>query len=196
MNKANRTRQYIIDKTASVFNVRGYSGTSLQDMINATGLSKGALYGNFSNKQEIAREAFQYAMYKVRQAVTEKTEKADNCRGKLEGLFDFYEQYVFKSPVPGGCPLMNNAVEADDNNVFIKKYVVDEVQRAIHFMEALLEKGRKNGEFKTDIKSKELALTFFCSIEGAIVISRISSSYAPMKAVIRHCKNILEQISL
>ncbi|MBA4058531.1 MAG: hypothetical protein C0490_27690, partial [Marivirga sp.] len=125
-----------------------------------------------------------------------KVEKAKSCRGKLEGLFEFYEQYVFSSPVPGGCPLMNNAVEADDHNIFIKKNVANEMRRSIYFIEGLLEKGSKNGEFKPDIKAKDLALTFFCSIEGAIVISRISSSHTPMKAVIRHCKNILEQISL
>jgi TetR/AcrR family transcriptional repressor of nem operon len=196
VNKANRTRRYIIDKTAAVFNVRGYSGTSLLDLTNATGLSKGALYGNFNNKEEIAREAFHYSMQKVREAVAEKVEKAKTGRSKLEALFEFYDQYVFRSPVPGGCPLMNNAVEADDHNIFIKNHVAGEVNRSIDFIVGLLENGRKSGEFKPEIKPKDLALTFFCSLEGAIVISRISSSNTPMKAVIRHCKNILEQISL
>jgi TetR/AcrR family transcriptional regulator, transcriptional repressor for nem operon len=196
VNKALRTRQYILDKTAAVFNVKGYFGTSLFDLTKATGLSKGALYGNFSNKEEIAMQAFQYSMDKVREAVKEKLHEVNSCSGKLNRLFDFYAQYVFSSPIPGGCPLMNNAVEADDHNLFIKNSVALETQRSISFMEGLLEKGRKTGEFSIEIKPKDLALTFFCSIEGAIVISRISTSNAPMKAVIRHCKNILEQISL
>lgn len=195
MSKANRTRQYIIDKTAPVFNTRGYNGTSLVDLTTATGLSKGALYGNFGNKEEIAVETFRYAMRKTREAAKAKLDKAKSFREKITSLFDFYEQFVFNSPVAGGCPLMNNAVEADDNNRFLKKYVTGEIRTTIEFIESLLIQGRRAGEFKPDVDTKELALVFFCSIEGAIVISRILSSNVPMKSVIKHCKNILEQIS-
>lgn len=196
MSKASRTRQFIISKTAPVFNERGYSGTSLLDLTNATGLSKGALYGNFNNKEEIAMSVFQHSMEKVRQAAQTKIEKAVGFKGKLIGLLDFYEQYVFSSPIPGGCPLMNNAVEADDHTKFIKKSVAQEMRKTILFISGLLDKGRKSGEFKPDIKPMELAFVFFCAIEGAIVVSRVSSSDQAMKAVINHCKNILKQISL
>jgi TetR/AcrR family transcriptional regulator, transcriptional repressor for nem operon len=196
MTKASRTRQYIIDKTAPLFNIRGYAGTSLLDLAETTGLSKGALYGNFSDKQEIALAVFHYSMERVRQAVKAKLEKTNSCREKLLCLFDFYSQYVFSSPIAGGCPLMNYAVQADDHDLFLKKSVAEEMGKTIDFISTLLEKGRKNGEFNSDIKPKELASLFFCSIEGAIVISRVSSSDAAMKAVIRHCRTILDQITI
>jgi TetR/AcrR family transcriptional regulator, transcriptional repressor for nem operon len=196
MTKASRTRQFIIDKTAPVFNIKGFAGTSLLDLTKATGLSKGALYGNFSNKEEIAVAVFRYSMEKVRAAAQVKLAKAGRFKDKLTGLLDFYAQYVLRSPIPGGCPLMNSAVEADDHTVFIKNAVALEMRTTINFIAALLEKGRRKGEFKSDIKPRDLALLFFCSIEGAIVISRVTSSETAMKAVINHCKNILEQISL
>lgn len=196
MTKASRTRQYIIDKTAPVFNIRGYAGTSLLDLTKATGLSKGALYGNFNDKEEIAVAVFQYSMEKVCAAFHTKLEKSERFKDKLISLLEFYEQYVFSSPIPGGCPLMNNAVEADDHHVFLKKAVSLEMKKTIDFIAGLLEKGRNRGEFKFDIKPKELAYVFFCSIEGAVVISRVSSSDTAMKTVVSHCKNMVEQISL
>jgi len=196
MSKASRTRQFIIDKTAPVFNIRGYAGTSLLDLTNATGLSKGSLYGNFGNKEEIAEAVFQYSMEKVRATARVKLEKAALFKDKLIGLLDFYAQYVFSSPIPGGCPLMNNAVEADDHHLFMKKTVSLEMKKTIDSIAALLEQGRNGGEFKSDIKPRELAFIFFCSVEGAIVISRVSSSDTAMKIVVSHCKNILEQISV
>ena len=75
MTKASRTRQFIISKTAPVFNTQGYAGTSLIDLTKATGLSKGALYGNFSNKEEIAMSVFQHSMEKVREAAQTKIGK-------------------------------------------------------------------------------------------------------------------------
>lgn len=196
MTKASRTRQYIIDKTAPVFNIRGYAGTSLLDLTKATGLSKGALYGNFNDKEEIAVAVFQYSMEKVRAAFHTKLEKSERFKDKLISLLEFYEQYVFSSPIPGGCPLMNNAVEADDHHIFLKKAVSLEMKKTMDFIAGLLEKGRNRGEFKSDIKPKELAYVFFCSIEGAVVISRVSSSDTAMKTVVSHCKNMVEQISL
>ncbi|MBL7756118.1 MAG: TetR family transcriptional regulator, partial [Chitinophagaceae bacterium] len=47
--KAERTRQHIIEKAAPFFNKKGYADTSLSDITAATGLTKGAIYGNFEN---------------------------------------------------------------------------------------------------------------------------------------------------
>jgi len=195
MSKASRTRQFIIDRSAPLFNTRGFSGTSLTDLTKATGLTKGALYGNFEDKQEIAAAVFQHSMDKVRDTVQTKLENQKSAKDKLLGLLEFYAQYVMSSPIPGGCPIMNNAVDADDYNSFMKKAVVREIRRTTSFIKELLEKGKEKGEFRADIKSDELALLFFCSVEGAIVVSRVSSSDTAMKLVVEHFKSIIEEIS-
>ena len=61
--KARQTRQFIIDKAAPVFNKKGVSGTSLSDLTRATGLTKGSIYGNFKDKDEVAVCVFQYNLY-------------------------------------------------------------------------------------------------------------------------------------
>lgn len=196
MTKAIRTRNLIIHKTAPIFNQRGYAGTSLSDLEGATGLSKGALYGNFHNKEDIALAAFEYSMDKVRESVSSHLVKNGSTKGKLISLLTFYAQYVFNPPIPGGCPLINSAVEADDNHAFIRSAVAREIKRAITYIANLIEQGKKNGEFKPSTEAHRVAVVMFCSIEGAIVVSRVSSSDLPMKAVVSHCKSILEQISL
>lgn len=195
MGKATVTRQFIIGKTAPVFNTKGYNGTTLNDLTEATGLTKGSLYGNFENKEEIAIEVFQYSMEKVREAARLKMEKGRSSKEKLMALLEFYAQYVFSSPIPGGCPLMNNAVEADDHHVFMKKAVATEIKRTIDLITALLVRGKKEGEFKSSINEKEIAHVFFCSIEGAIIVSRVSSSDAAMKMVANFNRNLLKEIS-
>jgi AcrR family transcriptional regulator len=195
MGKATVTRQYIIDKTAPVFNKKGYNGTSLNDLTEATGLTKGSLYGNFDNKEEIATAVFHFSMEKVRETARAKMEKFASSKDKLLALLDFYSQYVFNSPIPGGCPLMNNAVEADDDLTFMKKAVSTEIKKTIDLISSLLVRGKKDGEFKSSVNEKELANVFFCSIEGAIIVSRVSSSDAAMRSVASFNKNLLKQIS-
>lgn len=196
MKKAERTRQYIISRTAPIFNKQGFQGTSLADLQDATGLTKGSLYGNFSDKEEIAREAFCYAMDEIRSFVRQRMNRKGTAREKLAALLSFYAEYVFNPPIPGGCPLLNNAVEADDFHPDLKNLVATEIENTIAAIAQILEQGRKSGEFKRDLRVRELAVIFFTSVEGAIMVSRVSGSDRAMKIVVRHCKSLLDQISI
>jgi TetR/AcrR family transcriptional regulator, transcriptional repressor for nem operon len=195
MSKARQTRQFILERTAPIFNTKGYDGTSLNDLTESTGLTKGALYGHFKNKEEIALEAFRFSIAKVKQVAKAEVSAANTFKRQLTALLEFYARYVFDPPVPGGCPLLNTAIEADDHQTHLRKAVAKEVNEVIDFMALLLEKGVDAGEFKKDIKPKELAYLFFCSVEGALMVSRVDRSEEAMKVIVTNCKNILNQIS-
>src|ERR1700742_3551612 len=109
MSKAEQTRQFIIEKTAPIFNMKGYAGTSLTDMTEATGLTKGSIYGNFANKDEVAMAAFDHNAKKVNSIIRQEMDKHASIKDKLLVYVDVYENYV-KFPFPaGGCPILNTA---------------------------------------------------------------------------------------
>ena len=195
MTKAERTRQYILEKTAPLFNSKGFEGTSLKDLTDATGLTKGSLYGNFKDKEDIAAAAFRHSIAKVKEMVRRELEGAVSYKKQLQALLDFYARYVFDPPVPGGCPLLNTAVEADDHHTSMRRVVVKELVSTVNFISMLLEKGAEVGEFRENINATELAYSFFCSIEGALMFARVERSREPMDIIVHHCKRILEQIS-
>ena len=196
MTKAEQTRQYIIERTAPLFNKKGFDGTTLSDLTQATGLTKGALYGNFRDKEEIGLEAFRYTIGKVREKVKKELESAPTYKDQLISLLDFHAEYVFNPPVAGGCPLLNTAVEADDNRTSMRAIVTKELMQTVDFIATLITKGIAAGEFKKGIKPKELAYSFFCAIEGAMMFSRVERSSEPMDIIVTHCKRTLDQISI
>ncbi|MEQ9414799.1 MAG: TetR/AcrR family transcriptional regulator, partial [Cyclobacteriaceae bacterium] len=177
-------------------NKKGFEATSLTDLTVATGLTKGALYGNFKDKSEIRKEAFQYAMQKVKSKVQVQLGKCLTYKEQLLALLNFYASYVLNPPIPGGCPLLNTAIEADDNDISMRKTVTRELNNTVDFIDQLLQKGITEGEFKRGLNTKALAYTFFCSIEGALMFSRVERSDISMKVVVAHCKEILDQISI
>lgn len=195
MGKADKTRQFIAEKTAPIFNKKGFTATSLSDLTQATGLTKGALYGNFKDKDEIRSEAFVYAMHQVRTMTQKEIGLAKSFKEKLIALVNFFASYVLTPPVEGGCPLLNTAIEVDDGDPKMRKVVVKELNSMIDYISSLLEKGIAANEFKSNIDTKALAYTFFCSIEGALMFSRVEHSKEPMNIVVNQCKNILDQIS-
>ena len=91
--KAERTTAYIIETVAPIFNRHGYVGTSMNDLTEATGLTKGALYGNFENKESLALAAFQYNSTLLLNAIDEKLHIEGTALQKLFSLTDFYRQY-------------------------------------------------------------------------------------------------------
>lgn len=196
MTKGEQTRQFIIEKTAPLFNKKGFDGTSLSDLTHATGLTKGALYGNFKDKEEIGAAAFRYSMRKVKDMVSHQLAGADTFKKQLNALFDFYARYVFEPPVPGGCPILNTAIEADDHHTSMRKVVTQELMNTTGFISGLISQGIDAGEFKKDTRAKELAYSFFCSIEGALMFARVERSREPMDIIVNHCKKTLDQISV
>jgi hypothetical protein len=116
-------------------------------------------------------------------------------KDQLRALLDFYATYVFNPPVPGGCPLLNVAVEADDHRVNMRKVVTSELLRSVNFIRDLIQRGKENNEFRDDVNPSEIAYSFFCATEGALMFSRAERSAEPMNIVVAHCKKILDQIT-
>lgn len=175
--------------------MNGFDGTSLSDLCKVTGLTKGALYGNFVDKEELATEAFRYTISKMRSVGSRSMLSQASYRRKLDALLAFFLQAVLDPPVRGGCPLLNTAVEADDHRPSMRKVVVEELEKSVNSMTKLLDKGKESGEFRKDFNSREMAMFFFCAIEGAIMFSRVSASTKPMSIVTKQLHSMLEEIT-
>lgn len=196
LSKSEKTKQFILTKTAPLFNTKGFEGTSMADLTTTTGLTKGALYGNFYNKEDLAMEAFKYAVKRVKDLVKTRVDTETTYKKQLRAMLDFFAEYVFHPPVPGGCPLLNTAVQADDQLPGMRRIVVKELMSTVMFIYNLINKGIKAGEFRKDVNARELAYTIFCSVEGAIMFSRVERSDEPMKIIVKHCKKLLNEISI
>jgi TetR/AcrR family transcriptional repressor of nem operon len=194
VSKSERTRTFIIESTAPLFNTRGYDGTSLYDLCKATGLTKGALYGNFKNKDDLFLAAFQFAIKRMQTEGKEHMSVAGTFKEKLKALLGFFSRYVLDPPVRGGCPLLNNAVDADDHRPRMKKVISRELEKQVEYITSLLDGGRAEGEFKANFDSREIALFCFCAIEGAIMYSRVSSSEEAMKAVTGNLGRLIDSL--
>ena len=118
MLKGEKTRGRIVSKAAQLFNERGLEGTSLADLMEATGLEKGGIYRHFPSKEAVATEAFDYAW---QSAFAARMHDLDTISNSVDKLKQFVTNFVERRPsVPGGCPLLNTAVAADDGNPVLR----------------------------------------------------------------------------
>ena len=194
ISKAEQTRAYIIEKTAPVFNKKGFEGTSLSDMTTATGLTKGSIYGNFSNKDEVALESFDYNLRKITNIISSEMSRHQTAKEKLLVYVNVYDDFL-KHPFPeGGCPILNTATEADDTHPALKKKASQAIQNWKMKIEELIEAGVTAKEFKKTTNTEAKALTIIAAIEGAIMITKLTGKINYRNAIMDSVKQIIEDL--
>jgi len=193
MNKADRTRQFIIEKTAVLFNTKGYSGTSLSDITAATGLTKGSIYGNFSNKDEVAIAVYEYNIGILSHGLDEAMAREETAAGKLHAAVDFYRANWKHEFEGGGCPILNAAVEADDNLPFLRERVQRSISQWGGKLEAIIVAGQEQGVFRTGIVAKDHAYMMITLIEGGIMLGKITGDEKHLFLALDHIDRIIEE---
>ena len=178
MRKGEATRQRIIAEAAPIFNRRGYAGCSIQDLMDATGLEKGGIYRHFANKEELAAEAFRLALA---QSVKLRTDNLAGIPGALDKLRQLIANFIeIPSAVPGGCPLMNTAIDADDGNPALRELALKGIQNWRSRLAKVVEAGIRTGEIRKGTKPTRIANTIIATLEGALMISRLERSKTPL----------------
>ncbi len=174
MRKGEVTRQRIIAQAAPIFNQRGFAGCSMQDVMEATGLEKGGLYRHFSGKEELAAEAFHYA---VSRAEKIRFDNLDSTRGALHQLRQFIDRFVnVRSEVPGGCAIFNTAIEEDDGNPMLRDLALKALQDWKNRLTKIVQEGIRTGEIRKGTVPRRVTNVIIAALEGALGISRLEGT--------------------
>jgi TetR/AcrR family transcriptional regulator, transcriptional repressor for nem operon len=174
MKKSEETKRIIIEKVAPLFNKHGYEGTSLSDLTEAVGLTKGALYGNFRNKDEIAVAALKYNIKRISEEIAEKvSQKSDSCE-KLVAMAQYYSDAFDRVTQSGGCPILNAAVDSDNSDLPLRDVVIKSLDYWIGSIKNIMGKGIKKGEIRKGLDVETFASFFVSLIEGGIMLSKVT----------------------
>lgn len=194
LSKAERTRQYIIEKTAPVFNELGYAGTSIQALTEATGLTKGSIYGNFANKDEVALAAFDYNFGMVSAHIRGKMEEKSTHFDKLLVYVEVYRNYFRYPLLRGGCPILNTATEADDTHPALRQRAADAIKLWRGSVERHLLKAVEKGEIRLDMPPEEFSMLMVSLVEGGMMQAKVTGSSKPMQVTIDHLEKLLRSM--
>jgi len=190
-SKKEITNKHIIEKAAALFNRKGYAGTSISDIMKATGMEKGGIYGHFGSKKEIALAAFEYNASRAFNSFDVSSLHNKSAIEKLHVLFAYYEKLYDESRFSAGCPLLNTATEADDTDPEllskVRKYV-DKLKKVIC---EIVKSGIKDKEISFDVDPEEFAVTCIGIIEGGNFMAKVYNDKTYRKKAIARIKKII-----
>ena len=190
LTKGARTRQQIVEAAASIFNQRGYEGSTLSALMEATGLEKGGIYRHFSGKEELAGEAFDYMWQTARDL---RLTGLNGLTG-IAWLKTYISNFVNnRSPVAGGCPILNTAIDADDGNPMLRIKVTKALKSWRCRLRTVIENGVESGEIRPDVDARAAATLIVATLEGALMMSRIERTYQPLRDVQRHLNSYIDR---
>ncbi|WP_419788773.1 TetR/AcrR family transcriptional regulator [Mucilaginibacter sp. X4EP1] len=186
------TQKFIIEKTSVLFNKKGYTGTSLSDLEKVTGLTKGSIYANFKDKEDVSLKVFDYNFSQLCNAMSQRVNSETTAKGKLIASIDFYLDYYPSLATNGGCAVQNALIETDDANTLLFERAKDALISWKETTAAIIKEGILNNEFSKNEAPGDFAVYMIALIEGAILVSRSLSDYAAFKYILTKLKREIE----
>src|SRR5260370_15576437 len=136
MTRGEQSNSKIVEAGAPIFNQRGYDGSSINELMEATGLKKGGIYRHFSSKEELAAEAFDYTWDAVWNArLLHVDEKANGIEKLKQLIANFVDQ---RSPVAGGCSIFKTTIDADGGNSLLPTRVVQGLRSRVGRLQTIV----------------------------------------------------------
>ncbi|WP_103068452.1 TetR/AcrR family transcriptional regulator [Aquimarina sediminis] len=165
------TSEFIIETIAPIFNKKGYVGTSLSDLTKATKLTKGALYCNFKNKEELAIKAFRYNAKNALHPLFVQLSKHETSLAKLKTITNYYRHFYNIANKRGGCPILNIGIDAKHNSPALFNEAKKEASKLTQGFAKIIQNGIDTSEFNASIDAFKYARNFYAMIEGAVFMA-------------------------
>jgi TetR/AcrR family transcriptional repressor of nem operon len=193
MRKGQETRERIAAQAAAVFNVAGYAGTAISDIMAATGLEKGGIYRHFENKEQLALAAFDYASAQVRERFAAGLSNQTHAADQLIAFLRVFRSYAENPPIVGGCPILNTAIESDDTNPALRERTKGVVQEWRSTIQAIVHTGIAHNQIHPNTDADKLALVLIASMEGAVMLAKLLGDPAPLEQAYQHLCAYIER---
>lgn len=165
------TSEIILDKVAPIFNKQGYVGTSLTDITKATGLTKGAIYCNFSNKEDLALKAFQLNVNLAITPLFKLVASKEGSLNKLHAITEYQRSYYDLVKDRGGCPMLRAGVDTKFINPLLFKAAQNLSQKFTVGLTNIIKDGIINNEIKPNTDPDKYAKIILSLIEGSSLLT-------------------------
>jgi TetR/AcrR family transcriptional regulator, transcriptional repressor for nem operon len=183
MRNPDQTKERILLKSGVLFNTQGYKATSISDITDATGFTKGAIYRHFKNKQNLEKETLFHLSSIMFLKLRSKIKGEATAGNKLRSIFRFFDSYITKPELKGGCPLLNAAIEADDAHPVLRKEALKVLEILRESVINILKNGIRFNQIKKNVDIEGFAAVIIASLEGAIMMSKLRGNNDDIRRV-------------
>ncbi len=178
-------KEAVVRAALGVFWRQGYRATSVQDLVEATGVNRGSLYDTFGDKHGLFLEVVEHYRRHTSARRLSKLEEPGPLRGKLAAFFGEIIDFSVGEGRLLGCLMTNSAIELaphDRDAALAVGANMAAMEKAFH---RLLSRAQKAGELPSEKSARDLARFLTATANGLRVMAKVSPQRAALKSVVR-----------
>lgn len=178
-DKGARSREKVLDEAFKLFQHKGFGATTINDLMEASGLKKGTLYFHFSGKEEIGMLVLQRAQTELTDFL-DKTLTGTTPAACLANYFDRTLEWQRRLEFVGGCIFGNAALEMADSNDAFARFISQVFEEWEEKIRCVIAAAQEAGQIRSDLTADALAHHVVTATEGAIMFSRLRKNDQPL----------------
>lgn len=182
MQQDTAARERLICEMMRLVHEHGVTATSVSDVAEAAGVTKGALYHHFTTKHDLGLAALERAGAEFIDFIDDAL-NGRTGRAALESFFSAALDTHRRRGFVGGCPFGNLALEMADSDAHYTGILTQVFDTWVSRIQDVVVEGQQANEIRGDLAPDELARLIVAALEGGIMMSRLTKDEAPMK----HC---------
>lgn len=171
-------RERIIHETLKLFSLKGYSNTSIEDILSRAHASKGGFYNHFKSKDQLFMTVLSEARKIWRNRVLDGLDQTRSPLMKMRKILENFRDLYLKDSenIPGGCVFVTLLVELDDQRPDFAKEISEGFSRVLLLMNRLLEEAKASGELGPEVDADAVSRVLFVGLLGASVLYGVDKS--------------------
>ena len=183
-------RDHIIQIASELVYFKGFNNTSVDDVLQKSGVKKGNFYFYFKSKEELGFAVLECHLERLRRQFFLPAVESDNPPlEKLLRIFDGMEARLTETDFHGGCPFGNMALELSDIHEGFRAKLQAVFREMVDiFYQLLLE---ASAEFREEVDLHEVSQMLVAGLEGAIMLSKVNREIGPMRNCTKQLKGYL-----
>jgi len=175
------TRERLLEQGVAMFTEHGYHGAGLNDILQSVGVPKGSFYNYFASKEEFGAAAISHYIEPFIQSLDDWLKRPElSAAAALEGYFGVLVAELERRQFAGGCLLGNLIGEIGDTSETCRSALRSALHRYRDKLKEGIERGQREGHFRTDKRAEEMADFLSDAWQGALLRMKIEQSTAPL----------------
>lgn len=194
MGREERSREKILQAAQALFHQRGFQPTSLDELLEASGVCRSNFYYHFPSKDDLGLEVLSRLAESFEARVIRGIleDGSLSARKRLEKLFQMFQEVHPKERDFAGCPFGNLASELSGVHPRFQSRLSAFFQRWEDALERCLKDGVVRGEFRRDLDTRRVATAIMSQIEGAMLLAKTHRNGGPIDAGAQTVLHFLE----
>src|SRR5437016_6199640 len=157
------TREAILSTCLGLFARLGFANTSIDEIAQGAGITKGAVYWHFDNKEALFEAILERIRERWQAGVLAPVSSEPDPRRQLDRLFDCYCQLFTEAPEI--CLFLQRVLLENDGKFSLQ--VAKVFEKTAQFISRILDAGRSEGQFRKDFDVRVMSRTIIASLAGS-----------------------------